>query len=267
MAATYDINNFVIDRALRGMMLSQADDSVLWSVNQVTNPALNCSTETEDAVDMLGTPVATFDRAKTVEFSGENALFDLGLFAAQAGTTKEIATSDKKITTPIFEEIEVTDTSAKVTLKFEPIAQIKEIHVLKNDSTLGERFTNGGEASATQFVHTASSKEITLPTSGIKKGDIIFVHYDYESEAAVAVSNNAQNFPTAGKFVLEVLGYDICDQTTKVHAYLIMENAKLTGDYDLNFTTSGTHSFQIKANQAYCTKDRRLVRLVIPKED
>ena len=91
--AVFDMNNFIIDRVLRGMMLSQADDTVLWSVNQITNPALNCSTETQDAVDMLGTPVATFDRAKTVEFSGENALFDLGLYAAQAGTTKEIATA------------------------------------------------------------------------------------------------------------------------------------------------------------------------------
>lgn len=265
--AVFDMNNFIIDRVLRGMMLSQADDTVLWSVNQITNPALNCSTETQDAVDMLGTPVATFDRAKTVEFSGENALFDLGLYAAQAGTTKEIATTEKKITAPIFEEIEVTDPSAKITLKFTPLAQIKEIHVLNGDSTLGTRFTNGAEANETSFVHTASSKEITLPTAGVKKGDIVFVHYDYESEAAVAVSNSAQNFPTAGKFIMEVLGYDVCDQTTKIHAYLVMENAKLTGDYDLNFTTDGSHPLQIKANQAYCSKDRRLVRLVIPKED
>ena len=233
--AVFDMNNFIIDRVLRGMMLSQADDTVLWSVNQITNPALNCSTETQDAVDMLGTPVATFDRAKTVEFSGENALFDLGLYAAQAGTTKEIATAEKKITAPIFEEIEVTDPSAKITLKFTPLAQIKEIHVLNGDSTLGTRFSNGAEANETSFVHTASSKEITLPT--------------------------------AGKFIMEVLGYDVCDQTTKVHAYLVMENAKLTGDYDLNFTTEGSHPLQIKANQAYCSKDRRLVRLVIPKED
>lgn len=267
MAVTYDINNFVIDRTLRGAMLSQTDDSIMWSINQVTNPGLNCSTETEDAVDMLGTPIATFDRAKTVEFSGENALFDLGLYAAQAGTTKEVATSEKKITAPIFEEIEVTNPSEKITLKFTPLTQLKEIHVLKNDSTLGVRYTNGAEAGETTFVHTASSKEITLPTAGIKAGDIIFVHYDYESTEAVAVSNNGQNFPTAGKFVLDVLIYDVCDTATKIHAYLIMPNAKLIGDYDLNFTSTSTHPFTIKANQAYCSKNRNLVRLVIPKED
>lgn len=26
----YDVNNFVIDRVLRGMMLSAADDSIMW---------------------------------------------------------------------------------------------------------------------------------------------------------------------------------------------------------------------------------------------
>lgn len=266
MAATYDINNFVIDRTIRGTMLSQTDGTVLWSINQLTNPALNCSTETEDAVDMLGTPIATFDRAKTVEFSGENAIFDLGLYAAQAGTTKEVASTEHKIVAPAFEDVEVIDTQ-KITLSHIPVTQVKEIHLLKADSTLGDRFVNGGEASATAFVHTASSKEITLPTSGIKAGDFIHVIYDYESEKAVSVSNNAQSFPTTGKFVMEVLGYDMCDQETQVHAYVIMPNAKLTGDYDLNFTTTGTHPFTIKCSQAYCTKGRKLVQLVIPKED
>ena len=40
----YDVNNFVIDRVLRGMMLSAADDSIMWSINQITNPSLSCST-------------------------------------------------------------------------------------------------------------------------------------------------------------------------------------------------------------------------------
>ena len=73
---TFDMNNFVIDRIIRGVALSQKDDSVLFSINQIQNASLNCASESTDAVDAMGTPIATFYRAKSAEFSAENALFD-----------------------------------------------------------------------------------------------------------------------------------------------------------------------------------------------
>lgn len=263
----YTVNNFVTDRILRGMMVSSADDTILWSLSQITNPSLSCSTETQDAVDMLGTPVITFERAKTVEFSGENALFDLGLFAAQSGTEVETASATQKIVAPIFETITLgEDPTAAVALKHAPIGQIMEIHVLNGDSTLGTRYVNGASASDTEFVHAEGSNQLTPPT-GLTKGMQLFVRYDYEAEEAVAVVNSANNFPKAGKFIMEVLGCDVCDQTTLVHAYIIMDNAKLTSDFDITFATDSTHGFTIKANQAYCSADRQLVRIIIPKED
>lgn len=263
----YNMNNFVIDRVIRGLMLSSSDASVLWSLNQITNPSLSCSTETQDAVDMIGTPIVTFERAKSVEFSGENSLFDLGLFAAQSGTEKVVADTTAKLTVPTFEEVILGDTPADpITLKHTPNAIIKEIHVLNGDSTLGTRFTNGSSASATEFVHTDGDTQLTPPT-GLTKGTTLIIIYDYETESAVSVTNTAKDFPKAGKFIMEVLGCDVCDQTTLVHAYIIIENAKLTSDFDISFTTDGTHPFTIRANQNFCDKDRKLVQIVIPKED
>ena len=37
----FDLNNFVIDRIVRGVALSQKDDSVLFSINQIQNASLN----------------------------------------------------------------------------------------------------------------------------------------------------------------------------------------------------------------------------------
>ena len=87
----FDINNFVIDRVIRGVALSQKDDSVLFSINQMQNVSLNCASESTDAVDALGTPIATFYRAKSAEFSAENAIFDMNLMATQLGTSKKVA--------------------------------------------------------------------------------------------------------------------------------------------------------------------------------
>ena len=99
----FDINNFVIDRIIRGVALSQKDDSVLFSINQMQNASLNCAAESTDAVDALGTPIATFYRAKSAEFSAENAIFDMNLMATQLGTAKKIASSTSKITAPAME--------------------------------------------------------------------------------------------------------------------------------------------------------------------
>ena len=67
--------------------------------------------------------------------------------------------------------------------------------------------------------------------------------------------------------MLEVLGCDVCDQTTLIHAYVVMNNAKLTSDSEIGFATDSTHNFTIKANQAYCDRGRQLVSIIIPKED
>ena len=71
-------------RVVRGIAVAQGDNTklgiskgdVLFSINQITNPSLSCSSESTDAVDALNVPIATFYRAKNCEFSAENALFD-----------------------------------------------------------------------------------------------------------------------------------------------------------------------------------------------
>lgn len=261
----FDINNFVIDRILRGVMQSKTNYDVLWAINQITNPSLSCTLETTDAVDALGTRIMQFERAKSATFSAENSLFDLGLAAAQFGTEKEVASESKKIVAPMFETIDVTE-ETEYTLKHTPLEQITSIYLLNGDSTLGTKYKNGASANATDFVHTAESDRITIPT-GISSGSQLFVIYDYESTAAVSVNNNAVDFPKAGKFVMEVLGCDVCDTTKLVHAYIVFPNAKLSGEVDMTFTTEGTHPFSIECMQNYCDKTKQLFQIIVPDEE
>lgn len=64
----FDINNFAIDHVLRGLMVSQADGSVMWSINQIAEPSLNLTSETSEVTDVIGSTIATFNRAKKAEF-------------------------------------------------------------------------------------------------------------------------------------------------------------------------------------------------------
>ena len=251
--ANFDVNNFVIDRIVRGVALNQKDGTVLFSINQIQNASLNCASESSDAVDAMGTPIATFYRAKSAEFSAENALFDMNLMATQLGTTKKVATSAAKILAPAMENF--TATSGTYTLKHTPKTAPVEIYALNGDSTFGTRYIKATNASASAFAIDGAT--ITLPT-GLETNTEMFVMYEYETDSAVEVANSAVDFPKGCKFVMEVLGCDVCDQTNLVYAYVIFNNAKLSPDFDWSIATDGSHPFSMKAQQAYCDKEKRL---------
>ena len=186
----FDVNNFVIDHVLRGIMTSTADGSVMWSINQITEPSLSVTSETAQAVDALGSPIATFNRGKTAEFTANNSLFDLGLFAAQNGVEKKIASSSAKIVVPCFETIVVPNpNTTAATLGHTPKDTPKEIYKLKGDGTLGEKLVYSSTAGSGKFTYSAG--QITFPTDSTA-GDEYLVNY-------------------AGKFIMEVLGTDVCD--------------------------------------------------------
>ena len=210
----FDINNFVIDRVIRGVALSQDDDSVLFSINQIQNASLNCASESTDALDALGTPIATFFRSKSAEFSAENALFDMNLMATQLGTSKKVATADKKITVPAMEQFTVA-AGGKYELKHTPVSAPTEIYAINGDSTFGKKYSKATTATAEAF--SIADKTVSLPT-GLAVGTDMFVMYEYETEKAVEVVNSATKFPVGCKFVMEVLGCDVCNQTNLIYA-------------------------------------------------
>lgn len=251
------------------MMISSSTGEVLWSVNQIENPSLTVSAETSDAVDALGTPIMSFDRSKSAEFSAENSLFDLGLFAAQSGTTKKESADGATIATPCFEEIDYPTSGTSVTLKHTPNAEgIPYIYILNGDGTLGQKFAKGSTASATEFAYNGTT--LNMPTDTGLQGKKFLVIYEYDANTAdqsTSVTNTASAFPKAGKFVLEVLGCDVCDVSTLYYAYIIFPQAKLTSDFDLSFTTDAKHAFTLKAMQEYCDHEKKLFSIVIPEAE
>lgn len=263
----FNINNFVIDRVLRGLMTSTTDGSLLWSINQITNPSLNISMETADAVDAMGNTLVTFNRSKSAEFTAENSLFDLGLFAAQNGQDKQIATTANKITTPCFETLTVPNPNTDaVVLAHTPKETPAYIYELKGDGTLGAVLTYASTAGTGKFTYNSSAHSITFPTDAVV-GSQYFISYEYDSEDAVSVTGNAVDFPRSGKFIMEVLGTDVCDTSALIHAFVIFPNAKLDGNVDISFTTDGTHPFTIQANQAYCDTEKLLFQIIVPEEE
>ena len=252
------IKNFIVDRVVRGNMYDHKTGELLWSLNQIQSPSLSMESESVDAVDALGTPIMSFDRSKTCTLSAENAIFDLSLLGEQAGSE---AVEGTRII-PIFEAKDVEAAGATITLAQTPVEEVKYIYALNNDGSLGAQYVAGTDAEK-EFV--ASGKEITLPTA-IAAGSRVFVSYEYEGTATYVV-NSADKFPKAGKFVMEVLGRDVCDATTEVYAMLVLPNAKLSASTEVSFETEMTQGFELTAQQDYCSKDNELFVLIIPEDE
>lgn len=260
----FDLNNFIIDRVRRGTMFSDTTGEALWSITQIKESSLNMTSETADVTDAIGNVITQFDRSKSAEFSGSNALWDLGLSAAQFGSEKNIASADSIIITPMYEQLAVN--GGKIILSKVPVgttgAEIKYIYALNNDSTLGTKYTLGQSASATEFALDAATKTITVPT-GVTGNIAVF--YEYAATEAIMLQNNAVDFPKAGKFILEVIGKDTCDKTATYVAYIVFPNAKLKTDVDLSFASDGGHPFSMQMMQDYCDLEKRLFNIYIAR--
>lgn len=249
------IKNFIVDRVVRGNMYSHKTGELLWSLNQITNPSLSMESETVDAVDALGTPIMTFDRSKSCTFSAENAIFDLTLLGEQVGQAAVEGTT----VIPMFESFDV-DGTKKITLSKEPTEEgVAYIYALESDGSLGAEYGLGEDG------FSINGKEITI-NADLAEGSRVFVSYEYEGKATYVV-NSANKFPTAGKFVMEVLGRDVCDATTEVYAMLILHNAKLSASTEVTFDTEMTQGFELVAQQDYCSKDNLLFTLIIPEDE
>jgi hypothetical protein len=261
------VNNLVVERIRRAVMLHSDTGEILWTINQITNPTLTLSAEQAEAVDALGTPIAKFDRAKTAEFSAENSLFDLGLLAAQSGTSVDTAASDNKYNVPYFDEIKVT-TADTITLTQTPAAgTLKFIYAIAGDGTLGEKFTVGSSASGNTV--SVAGKTVTFASGKAPAGDYFFAYYEYEvdgttGKSADRVVATATNFPTAGKLIVEAIAVDPCSVSVMHAIYLCFDNAKLTSDLDITFGTDMTHPFTIECMQDYCDHERKLFTIVCP---
>lgn len=281
----FDMTNFVIDHILRGIAIAKgdepklgvADGDVLFSINQITNPSLSCTSESNDAVDALSIPIATFYRAKNAEFSAENALFDMNLMATQSGTKKVVAgEKGATVTVPLWATVDVTS-EGKATLKHAPIDASKaKAYVLKGDGTLADRLTVGDQASARTAI-AISGTTVTYVydangANGFGANEQLFIMAEYvadgtDGNGAVEISSSATKFPVGCKFIMEILGVDVCRQTDLLYAYLIFPNCKLSPDFDWTIATDSTHPFSMKAMQEYCDKEKKLFSIVIPETE
>lgn len=186
---------------------------------------------------------------------------------------KKAATAQDTLQVSICETLDwVTGTGA--VLKHIPVgtagAEVPFAYALNPDGTVGKKYEVGASAGVGVFSVNAATKTITPPTD-VTTSSKVLVFYDYiadgtDGNGAVQATADAINFPDAGRFLLEVLGHDTCDITTKYYAYVDFPAAKLSSEFDLDLTTDGQHPFTLRCMQDYCDYEKKLFTVTIPEQ-
>ena len=251
-----NVNELILDRVRSLILTDLADGTVLARLTKLDDPTLNTAAEAEEVVDALGSLITKLFRAKTGRFESTNSLFSADLLAQQYGTDKEVASVTAKITAPCEETLEIVD--GKVTLSHTPVGEIKYIYKLER-ANLAQKFTVGASVSETEF--TISGAEITVPTDVTGK---IWVEYEYESENAIRIVNNTENFPEAVGVKIFAIFRDQCNENIKYAGAIVAKKGKIDpSSIDLALTSTGKHPFAIDFMKDYCDDDADLFSLII----
>lgn len=188
-------------------------------------------------------------------FGASNAFFNTSILAAQVGSKVEDAT-DEPITK--YEMISLDENGAGE-ITYTPVAVGDEtapsvvVYDLASDGSFAT-----AEANATAKV------EGKAVTGGVKNGKALVV-YNIKAPAGEKITALADAENELLDITAEILLRDLCEQT--IHYAFLFMRGKLSGEAEWGMARDGAHAFEITAMPAYCAPERKLVDIVIVKDN
>lgn len=264
--AIVNFDNLVIDRVVSGWFETKAQTPELLAVlDQITNFSVNTSSETKDKTDAQGALLKRFFTAKSVEVSGENAVFSLNLHAIQTGTDKKTGTA---VVMPRI--IQYSKTESPITLPDTPInGSLIVVGTTANGlPDVTKQYAKDDTAGVGKYAITTAEgvTTLTLPTDAT---DIVQVKYEFtveEGKVAARVDQTGGKFPKECKATFEILCSDVCNSEEVLALYIVFPKFQMSPDVDLTFDTESTQNFSATAMKDYCSKDQVLYYIAVVED-
>ena len=226
-----------------------AGQLAFWA-EQITEPTLNFTSETEEIMDARNNVVMVLQNGRGATFGASNAFFNTSILAAQVGGA--VKDSDGAIITK-FEMVQA-DGEGKGNITYTPVADTTPVvYELASDGSFKT-------ATASTTV-TVTDKAITGGTKDAK----YLVVYDIEAPAGEQITALADAENELLDITAEVLLRDLCSQ--EIYFAFLFMRGKLSGEAEWGMARDGAHAFEITAMPAYCDAERKLVDIVIVKDD
>lgn len=264
-------NQLIMDRALRLTAFDKETGEAKFMLCEVEDFQTSVTVDNEKTITSAsGATVAQIEEGKSAEISGNASFVNFGLLSAQNGTEAKEGSKGAPIITPRYEVVTV-GADKKATLSKEPVglsgSEIGYIYELLQDGTLGAKFVQGAEASASEFSY---EKEVETPTitfhTDAVEGTNYAVFYEYKGENTILIENNAEDF--AGSYLIkaDILCREICNQDNVMVVTVQADNAKLSSAYDITWNSDSKHPFTFSVNAAYCDTNKNLLKTYIQED-
>lgn len=237
---------FALDRVLSVAGADAVDGKVIFLADQIVDPSLSFTSETEDIVDALNNVVMVLENGRGCTFSASNAFFNTQILAAQVGG--EIETGAAEITKY---DIVTLKEDGKASLTSTAKGTDAKIYKLSSDGSL---------TAATAVEGTIADGAVTIAEG--KKDEKYLIVYTAEVTASEKVTAFADAKNKLMNVTAEVLLRDLCKEEL-YYAYLVMRG-KLSGEAEWSMTRDGNHAFEIRCFPEYCG-DKSLVDVIIVK--
>lgn len=191
--------------------------------------------------------------------SGENAIFDLPLAAAMAGTKVSTGAVDIQF----HDILTVAQGATEITLSKTPKegGEPTIVYTVSADGTLKDKIEIGAAGDAEY-----ADGKVTFAESPAVDGEVkVFVPYVYTEDNATKFENFSDAATIPSRIVVEGLGRDVCDHH-QVYFYITAPYAELSYDGEFGFATDSTYNFTLNCKKPYCSEDGLYAVIVVDAE-
>ena len=247
---------YALDRVLSIAGTYAADNSkkeitagdVAFLCDQVTDPSLSFTSETEDIVDARNNVVMVLENGRGATFGASNAFFNTQLLAAQTGG-KVVDAAGVAFTKY---DILTLGEGGVATLTVATEATSADVYKLEKDNSL---------TTASKVAGTIADGKVTV--TGLAVGDRVLVVYTAKVSEGEHITALADGTNELMNVTAEVLLRELCNEEL-YYAYIIMKG-KLSGEAEWSMTRDGNHAFELRCMPSYCEDPRKLVEVIIVK--
>lgn len=255
----FTLDDIVIDRVQYGFA-EDLNGNPLYALTQLQDATINISAESTDATDNQGNLIKRFWKAKTGEFTANNAMINLNVIGAASGEGKKVASAQNKIVMP---KIITVKAGTKVTLK-DAVEGTVKVNAFSTNGSMGEAFEKDTAAGPDKYALTGEG-ELTPPTAeGI---ETYIVKYERNVQSGVAVTNRADKFPQTVKLTLKALAVDPCHSDVLRGVYIVLPSFQVSPEIEISLTTDGQLAYNGSLQVDYCSADKALYHIYFADDD
>lgn len=257
----FTLGDIIIDRLQYGYT-EDFSGNPLYTLTQLQDATINISAESTDAVDNTGAIVKRFWKAKTGEFTANNAMINLNIIAAGAGEGSVTLAETAAFNMPKIITAKQTE-AGNATIKLtDAVDGTIKVNVFNTNGSMGAACTKAEAVDVAKY--TYSDNTLALP----KTAGTYIIKYDRKvSKDGVKIVNEADKFPSTVKLTLKALAVDPCSPDVLRGVYIVIPSFQVSPEVEISLTTDGQLQYSGSMQMNYCSDTKALYEVYFADGD